>query len=58
MSTGIYKYPKQKVAEIAVNTIKQTLTKQIDKVIIVFTTFENHSIYEQILKEENQRSDE
>lgn len=58
ISTGIYKYPKQKAAEVAVDTIKQAMTKQINRVIFVCYDNENYTIYEQILKEENRHSDE
>lgn len=52
ISTGIYNYPKQEAAELAVDTIKELVTKQIDRVIFVCYDDENYSIYEQILREE------
>lgn len=47
ISTGIYKYPKEEAAEIAVNTVKDFLKNDvlIEKVIFVCFDYENFSIY-------------
>ncbi len=49
ISTGIYKFPKRLAAEIAINTVKQEFTNEIDKVIFVCFDQENHRIYGQLL---------
>ncbi|MBS1527369.1 MAG: O-acetyl-ADP-ribose deacetylase [Bacteroidetes bacterium] len=51
ISTGIYHFPKDKAAEIAIGTVKTFLDghEQLDKVIFVCFDEENYSIYEQIL---------
>ncbi|WP_426669536.1 O-acetyl-ADP-ribose deacetylase [Mucilaginibacter sp. McL0603] len=53
ISTGIYHFPKDKAAEIAVKTVKDFLSpnQQIDKVIFVCFDEENYGIYEKILGE-------
>ncbi|KAA0992875.1 O-acetyl-ADP-ribose deacetylase [Dyadobacter aurulentus] len=53
ISTGIYHFPKQKAAEIAVNTVQGFLAKSnaIEKVIFVCFDAENYGIYEEILRE-------
>lgn len=50
ISTGIYKFPKEKAAEIAIETIKEFLKKYNDKKII-FVCFdnENYKIYLNLL---------
>lgn len=51
ISTGIYHFPKQKAAEIAVNTVKQFLknNSSITKVIFVCFDDENYEIYKGLL---------
>ncbi|HEY4198817.1 MAG TPA: O-acetyl-ADP-ribose deacetylase [Mucilaginibacter sp.] len=51
ISTGIYHFPKDKAAEIAIRTVKGFLSEdqQIDKVIFVCFDDENYEIYEKIL---------
>jgi O-acetyl-ADP-ribose deacetylase (regulator of RNase III) len=51
ISTGIYHFPKDNAAEIAIKTVKVFLSehKQIDKVIFVCFDEENHEIYKKIL---------
>jgi O-acetyl-ADP-ribose deacetylase (regulator of RNase III) len=51
ISTGIYHFPKDKAAEIAIKTVKGFLSNypQIDKVIFVCFDEENFNIYEQLL---------
>lgn len=51
ISTGIYKFPKDKAAEIALQTIKNNLSNYpcIEKVNIVCYEVENYDIYRSIL---------
>ncbi len=51
ISTGIYGYPKQSAAEIAVKTVLEFLNvnESIDEVIFVCFDEENFQIYEQLL---------
>jgi O-acetyl-ADP-ribose deacetylase (regulator of RNase III) len=51
ISTGIYHFPKDKAAEIAINTVHDFLShhKQIDKVVFVCFDDENYSIYKKKL---------
>ncbi len=48
ISTGIYKFPKQLAAEIAVNTVTQNTS--LEKVIFVCFDQENYNIYKELLK--------
>ena len=52
ISTGIYGYPKQQAAEVAVTTVSQFLyrTSQIDKVYFVCFDEENFQIYQSLLQ--------
>jgi O-acetyl-ADP-ribose deacetylase (regulator of RNase III) len=52
ISTGVYHFPRDKAAEIAVKTVKEFLatTTAIQKVIFVCFDAENYSIYEALLK--------
>ncbi len=51
ISTGIYHFPKDKAAEIAINTVKDfDKSSQIDKVIFVCFDDENYEIYKEILE--------
>ncbi|MCF8235319.1 MAG: O-acetyl-ADP-ribose deacetylase [Bacteroidales bacterium] len=51
ISTGVYGFPKQKAAEIALNAVEQFSEKhhQIDEVIFVCFDDENHSIYQKLI---------
>jgi len=51
ISTGIYHFPKDKAAEIAIHTVNDFLSthKQIEKVLFACFDEENYSIYKQIL---------
>lgn len=51
ISTGIYHFPKDKAAEIAIHTVDDFLShhKQIDKVIFVCFDDENYTIYKKLL---------
>ncbi|CAG5067304.1 O-acetyl-ADP-ribose deacetylase [Dyadobacter sp. CECT 9623] len=51
ISTGIYHFPKQKAAEIAVKTVKDFLAASdvVEKVIFVCYDEENFKIYERVI---------
>ncbi|MEA3317000.1 MAG: O-acetyl-ADP-ribose deacetylase [Bacteroidota bacterium] len=51
ISTGIYRFPKEKAAKIAIKTVKEVLkkNKQIKKVIFACFDSENYNIYKQLL---------
>jgi len=53
ISTGVYGYPKDKAAKIAVETVHLTLpeTPGIEKIIFVCFDQENYKLYEGLLKE-------
>jgi O-acetyl-ADP-ribose deacetylase (regulator of RNase III) len=52
ISTGIYRFPKQRAAEIAVETVQQFLAAnvQMEKVVFVCFDGENWEIYSELLK--------
>ncbi len=52
ISTGIYRFPKQRAAEIAVETVQRFLATnvQMEKVIFVCFDGENLEIYSELLK--------
>ncbi|WP_177730464.1 O-acetyl-ADP-ribose deacetylase [Flavobacterium inviolabile] len=52
ISTGIYKFPKEKAAKIAIQTVTSFLatTDKIEKVIFVCFDEENYKIYDELLK--------
>ena len=49
ISTGIYKFPKELAAQIAIRTVKENAV--LDKVIFVCFDEENYNIYKSILME-------
>jgi O-acetyl-ADP-ribose deacetylase (regulator of RNase III) len=51
ISTGVYGFPKQQAAEIAVNTVKQFLAEYHAKLKIIFCVFdaENFEIYRELV---------
>jgi O-acetyl-ADP-ribose deacetylase (regulator of RNase III) len=55
ISTGIYHFPKDKAAEIAIRTVKDFLSydKTIEKVIFVCFDEENYDIYQKLLSEQS-----
>lgn len=55
ISTGIYGFPKQEAARIAINTVIDFLTNnsQIDKVVFVCFDQENFEIYHELLSNKN-----
>ena len=54
ISTGIYRFPKDKAAEIAVSTVKEFLASDsvVEKVIFVCFDNENYGLYKALLGEE------
>lgn len=52
ISTGIYHFPKDRAAKIAVDTVEDFLSKtnKIEKVIFVCFDEENYGLYEKLLK--------
>ena len=50
ISTGVYGYPKNEAAEIAVNTVKKFKNSTIEKLIFVCFDEENYNIYKKLLK--------
>lgn len=55
ISTGIYRFPKEKAALVAISSVKSFLKiqKSIDKVTFVCFDEENFNIYQEILKVED-----
>lgn len=51
ISTGIYHFPKDRAAQIAVRTVREVLssTDQIDTVIFVCFDKENYNLYQELL---------
>lgn len=56
ISTGVYGFPKQRAAEIAINTVKNysVNTTIIEKVIFVCFDDENYRIYSELLNKNKQ----
>ena len=54
ISTGIYRFPKKKAAQIAIATVKKFLetTDKIKKVTFICNDVENFSIYNEFLNEQ------
>ena len=52
ISTGIYRFPKEKAASIAVTTVKSFLptTDSLQQVIFVCYDLENYNIYNELLR--------
>lgn len=52
ISTGVYGYPKEEAADIAINTVKKYLVNhpEIKEVIFCVFGYENMNIYKKILK--------
>lgn len=51
ISTGVYGYPKEKAAQVAVNTTRTWLAEHKSNIEVVFCTFdsENEAIYQKLL---------
>lgn len=52
ISTGVYGYPKEAAAKVAVNTVKAWLSQNGDKMEVIFCVFDgdNKAIYQEMLK--------
>lgn len=52
ISTGVYRFPKQLAAEIAIDTVKNFLTEHPEFETVIFVCFdqENFEIYKELLK--------
>lgn len=52
ISTGVYRFPKEKAAEIAINTVKDFIQKHIEIEKVIFAVFDeqNYKIYKNILR--------
>ncbi|MDO5664985.1 MAG: O-acetyl-ADP-ribose deacetylase [Bacteroidia bacterium] len=51
ISTGVYRFPKERAAEIAVETVKSFPVKSVEEVIFVCFDDENYEIYKRLLNE-------
>ncbi|WBV55192.1 O-acetyl-ADP-ribose deacetylase [Chryseobacterium sp. Chry.R1] len=51
ISTGIYHFPKELAAKIAINEVQNFWTERIEKIIFVCFDNENEAIYDKLLKE-------
>ncbi len=49
ISTGVYRFPKNRAAEIAVNTVKNMVSDVVEKVIFVCFDDENYKLYKDII---------
>ena len=49
ISTGIYRFPKQKAAEIAIKTVREFKSEVIEEVVFVCFDEENFEIYSSLL---------
>jgi len=49
ISTGVYGYPKEEAAKIAIQAVRNSKTENIDKVIFVCYDDTNYRIYKEIL---------
>ncbi len=49
ISTGIYCFPKDKAAKIAINTIQKYDSKTIEQVIFVCFDDKNYKLYEDLI---------
>ena len=53
ISTGIYKFPKEIAAKIAVETVTNFTSDVIEEVIFVCFDIENYKLYDELLKTRN-----
>ena len=49
ISTGIYRFPKNEAAKIAIETVKQFPVESIEEITFVCFDQENYKLYEQLL---------
>ena len=54
ISTGVYRYPKQQAAEVAINTVKESLVdlKRIEKIIFICFSEEDKALYDKLILED------
>ncbi|HYH16381.1 MAG TPA: O-acetyl-ADP-ribose deacetylase [Flavisolibacter sp.] len=54
ISTGIYRFPKEEAASIAINTVRKTLEQEstIEQVLFVCFDSENYNLYRNLLAEQ------
>lgn len=50
ISTGVYRFPKERAAEIAVNTVKNFFARSVQEVIFVCFDDENYEIYKRLIE--------
>lgn len=53
ISTGIYKFPKEKAAVIALEAVRSSGFKEIEKIVFVCFDEENFNIYRSMIREDN-----
>ena len=53
ISTGIYKFPKEKAAIIALEVVRSSEFKEIEKIVFVCFDEENFNIYRSMIREDN-----
>ena len=51
ISTGVYGYPKEEAAQVAINAVKSFKSKVLTKVVFVCYDDENYQLYQQFLSE-------
>lgn len=49
VSTGVYRFPKQKAAEIAIATVQEYPSNLVERIVFVCFDDENYQIYEKLL---------
>lgn len=49
ISTGVYRFPKEQAAQIAINTVKQANLKQVEEIIFVCFCEQDKAIYDKYL---------
>ncbi len=53
ISTGIYRFPKDNAAKIAIETVRNMDLKELEKIVFVCFDEENFSLYQDLIKTEN-----
>lgn len=51
ISTGVYRFPKEKAAEIAVDAVKSYRPQSVERVVFVCFDEENYELYKRLLKQ-------
>ena len=49
ISTGIYRFPKWRAAQIAIGTVKEMEVKYVERVIFVYFDSKNFEIYQELI---------